>query len=169
MVLFFGINNPTIFDFNSKSELSDWMIVNDVVMGGRSDADMYIGEDGNAIFSGTVSLENYGGFASVRHRFPTRIVEEFNKIKIRLKGDGKRYQFRVKNSKYDRHSYISYFQTSGEWQTIEIPLKDMSPQFRGRRLNMPNYPCERMEEIAFLIGNKKAESFRLEIDSIGLE
>ncbi|WP_286938426.1 MULTISPECIES: hypothetical protein [unclassified Algoriphagus] len=40
--------------------------------------------------------------------------------------------------------------------------------FRGRDLNMENFPGDQVEEIAFLIGNKKAESFKLEIDYIKL-
>ena len=44
----------------------------------------------------------------------------------------------------------------------------MYPAFRGRKLNKSNYDDEGIEEIAFLIGNKKAEAFKLEIDSIVL-
>ena len=88
---------------------------------------------------------------------------------IRLKGDGKRYQFRTKSNRYERHAYIYYFETTGNWQTIEIPLLKMYPTFRGRRLDIPNYPAEQLEQIAFLIANKKAESFELKIDWIGLE
>jgi hypothetical protein len=56
------------------------------------------------------------------------------------------------------------FLTSGEWQEIKIPLKEMYPSFRGRRLNQPNFSTHYMEEIAFLIGNKKEENFELLID-----
>ena len=45
----------------------------------------------------------------------------------------------------------------------------MYPAFRGRKLNIGNYPGKQMEMIAFLIGNKNAESFILEIDSIILK
>ena len=88
---------------------------------------------------------------------------------IRIKGDGKCYQFRVKSNKYDRHSYVHDFETSGNWQTIEIPLLEMKPKFRGRGLDISNYQGEVMEEIAFFIANKKAESFKLELDNIALE
>ena len=47
-------------------------------------------------------------------------------------------------------------------------MSDMYPAFRGRRLNMNNLQPNAIQEIAFLIGNKKAETFRLEIDSISL-
>ena len=42
----------------------------------------------------------------------------------------------------------------------------MYPSWRGMKLDMPNYPGESMEEIAFLIANYKAEQFRLEIKEI---
>lgn len=158
----------TIFNFDRESNLQDWLVVDDVVMGGRSDGRFYLSEEGHGVFTGKVSLENNGGFSSVRYRFAPRKAEGFTKAVIRLRGDGKRYQFRVKADGYDRHSYISYFQTTGEWQTVEIPLAEMYPTFRGRTLRMPNYPGERLSEVAFLIANKQAESFKLEIDFIEL-
>ena len=158
-----------IFDFDKKSDLTNWRVVDDGVMGGLSQGNFKTNEKGNAIFYGDVSLENNGGFSSVRHRFQEKTVNEYSKFVIRLKGDGKRYQFRVKTDSYDRHSYISYFETNGDWQTIEIPLDEMYPSFRGRKLSIPNFPGETMEEIAFLIANYKAESFKLEIDKISLK
>jgi hypothetical protein len=65
--------------------------------------------------------------------------------------------------------YIYNFKTSGNWQTITIPLSEMVPSFRGRKLDMPNYPAKVLEEVVILISNKKAERFSLEIDKITLE
>ncbi len=61
------------------------------------------------------------------------------------------------------------FQPYEEWGTIEITLTEMYPAFRGTNLDIPNYDRESIEEIAFLIGNKKAEDFKLEIASIILK
>lgn len=158
-----------LFDFTKTSDLSNWNVVDDVVMGGRSNGHFEINKEGNGVFYGNVSLENYGGFSSVRYRMGRQVVDSFKYCKIRLKGDGKRYQFRVKSDQYDRHSYIQYFETSGDWETIEIPLAEMYPTFRGRRLDMPNYPSIHLEEMAFLIANKKAEPFQIELDWITLE
>ena len=138
-------------------------------MGGRSSGKFMINRDGHGEFSGFVSLENNGGFSSLRYRFDKSSVVDYKKVILRLKGDGKKYQFRIKASAYDRHSFIAHFKTDGSWQEIEITLRDMYPAFRGRRLTIPNFPGEQMEEIAFLISNKKEESFKLIIDSILLE
>lgn len=158
-----------LFDFGKNSNLTNWRVVDDVVMGGRSDGNFEMNQEGHAVFHGEVSLENNGGFSSVRYRFSQKEVEGYDKVMIKLKGDGKRYQFRMKSDKYDRHSYIYHFQTTGEWETVSIPLKEMTPSFRGRKLNMPNYPGKVLEEITFLIANKNAETFRLEIDHLTLK
>jgi len=153
-------------DFSNESSLDNWYTVDDVVMGGRSNSTFEISEQGHAVFSGIVSLDNNGGFASLRHVFPKIDMGSFQTIAIRLKGDGLRYQFRVKSSRNERHSYIYYFETSGSWQWIEIPLSEMYPSWRGSRLNYPNYPAETLEEIGILIGNNKPEAFKVEIDKI---
>ncbi|WP_426429742.1 CIA30 family protein [Winogradskyella sp. HB-48] len=159
----------TLFQFSSESNVNNWKILDDVVMGGRSNGDFKINKDGHGEYSGNVSLDNNGGFSSLRYYFETTDTSEYSKFKIRLKGDGKSYQFRTKNSLNQSHSYIYKFETINEWQTIEIPFNAMYASFRGYRLDIPNFKGDKMEEIAFLIGNKKEESFKLVIDSIILE
>ena len=158
-----------IVDFNLNSELSSWKIVDDVVMGGSSNGDFRVNKDGHGEFYGTVSLENNGGFSSLRHRFPLLQITGFKDVILKIKGDGKRYQFRVKEKRSDYHSFISSIQTNGDWQTIKVTLSEMYPAFRGRKLSIGNLSSKSIEEIAFLIGNKTAENFKLEIDKIYLK
>lgn len=158
----------TLFDFNNDSNLKDWTIVNDGVMGGVSQSQMIINDDGNAFFSGKVSLDYNGGFASVRYNPETIDVNPYSKIVIRCKGPKNKYQIRTKSSNRERHSYIQYIEVHEDWQEIEVNMSDMQPQFRGRELDMHNYPVEQLSEFAILIGNKKYEDFALEIDWIEL-
>ncbi len=65
-------------------------------MGGLSQATITNEVDGAICFKGTISLENNGGFSSVRYRFSRKDIARYTKLQIRLKGDGKRYQFRLK-------------------------------------------------------------------------
>lgn len=158
-----------IFDFHTQSDINNWRVLDDVVMGGRSSGSFTIDENGHGVFKGKVSLENNGGFSSLRYRFKKINTTEYTKVALRIKGDGKPYQFRVKANASDYYSYIGKFNTTNEWETIEIPLKEMYPAFRGLTLDIGNYNGDSIEEIAFLIGNKKAENFMLQIDSISLQ
>ncbi|MFC2113066.1 CIA30 family protein [Bacteroidota bacterium] len=160
------MNSILIFDFKNNSDLSGWQVVDDVVMGGKSNGKLYLNSEGHGVFEGSVSLENNGGFSSIRYRIKSGQTEGYSKAIIQLKGDGKEYQFWVKLNQSDYYSYIINFNTTGDWQTLEIPLIEMYPSFRGRKLDLPNYAGETLREIAFLIGNKKQVTFKSMIDKI---
>ncbi len=167
MILLFATGSSMVlFDFNKNSDLSDWQVVDDVVMGGRSSGHFSLNEEGHAVFEGEVSLANNGGFSSVDYNFKELQTSDYSKVVIRLKGDGKKYQFRVKADEY--YSYAAEFGTSGEWEEIEIPFKEMYPTYRGRNLDKPNYDGESMNRVTLLIGNKKEQNFKLLIDKIEL-
>ncbi|MBK3515969.1 CIA30 family protein [Carboxylicivirga marina] len=158
-----------IFDFNKKTNIENWIIVDDVVMGGKSSGTFKLSAEGHGVFEGAISLENNGGFSSVRYRFEKTLIRESTKIILKIRGDGKKYQFRIKSNSDDYYSYISPFSTTGEWQEIQILLKDMYPSFRGRKLDQPNFSNDYIEEIAFLIGNNSQEEFKFLIDKIELK
>lgn len=164
--LFMMLKASMIFDFNKTADISNWRITDDVVMGGRSNGNFQLTAEGYGIFTGKISLENNGGFSSVRYYFPQKETTGFKQFVIRLKGDGKQYQFRVKAKSNEYYDYIITFATTGEWQTLELPFDKMVPSYRGKLLNLPPFPGTSMLEIGFLIGNKKAESFALELDEI---
>lgn len=162
------MNTEVLFNFDKDSDLDGWNIVDDVVMGGRSNGTLSITSEGYGLFSGKISLENNGGFSSLRYAFDPIKVHKDQLIRIRVKGDGKQYQFRVKNEVSDNVSYINDFETNGNWQVLEFRLGELYPTFRGRNLSRPNFDHDHIEEIRFLIGNKRPESFRLLIDKIEL-
>ena len=138
-------------------------------MGGLSQGKMILNADDNGLFKGYVTTENNGGFSSVRYAFGKKKVSKYDQVVLRVKGDGKTYQFRIKSDAAQRYSYIQSFGTSGNWQTIKLPFESFYPGFRGNKLDRPNYRGGVMEEIAFLIGNNRNENFSLEIEKIYLE
>ena len=162
-------NTKIIFDFDKSADISSWKIVNDGVMGGLSNSTFSQNSEGHGIFEGMVSTENNGGFASVRLQTSSLDINDSKQVKIRLKGDGKNYQLRVKANAADYYSYITEFSTSGSWETIVINLKDLYPSFRGRKLDQENFNASRIEELSFLIANKKSESFILKLEKIELD
>lgn len=158
-----------IFDFTKDAGLQNWYVVNDSVMGGVSAGKMGVDSEGNGMFQGHVSLDNKGGFSSIRYTAGKQKLTGYSKFVIALKGDGKAYQFRVKTNSNEYYSYTATFNTNNNWQTIEIPFSSMAPSFRGRKLDMANFPGDSLEEIGFSIGNKKDESFQLTIDFISVQ
>jgi len=164
-----SVSDFILYEFEKNADLSRWYIVNDGVMGGLSNSELIINKDGHGLFTGHISLENNGGFASLRYEPQFMDVSGSQKFVLRVKGDKQRYQFRAKSSWRDYHSYIYFFETTGEWQTIEIPFDQMEASFRGRLLNMDNYDGQVLAELGFLIGNKEDRDFELLIDKISLK
>ena len=149
-----------IYDFHENSSLRNWAIVDDGVMGGLS--------SGNLLFYGYVSLDNYGGFTSVRFRKNVSL-KGYDSIVLRVQGDNKFYQLRIRSGYNDRHSYVKRFYAKDQWSDIEILLSSMEPQFRGRSLRMRNFNGNSIVELGLLIGNKVEERFALKIDHIRLK
>lgn len=158
----------TLVDFSGTS--ANWSIEDDRVMGGVSRGNTAMTEDGHLRFWGEVSLENNGGFSSVQSNYNTTYdVDDYGNFRLRVKGDGKNYTFRVKRDRSERHSYAYTFPTTGEWETITIPFGKMTPTFRGYQPNLPAYAGAPINQLRILIGNKKPQAFELLVDKIGVE
>ena len=169
-----NITTPSsLYEFKTAKEAETFRIVNDGVMGGRSDSQVeWNEENGTLSFSGNVSFENNGGFASTRtipQDFP---IKAFKTIKLRVKGDGKKYKFRMRNSnRFDGIAYSKTFETTkGEWMEVAIALTDFEATFRGRVF--PDYeklnPAD-LRQIGFLIADKQEGEFQLEVDWIRVD
>lgn len=154
-----------LIDFSINREPNAWKVINDGVMGGMSRGIFQLGDD-VGVFKGKVSTENNGGFTLMRNRPGTIDLDGYNTFVLRLKGDGKKYKFRVKTTKYEQCAYTFEFTTSGAWEDIEIPFSKLEPRFRGKSLDMPNFEGRQIEEVAFLISNKQTESFEIQIARI---
>lgn len=159
----------TIIDFSDEGSMRNWRVTNDTVMGGRSNSSIQLDENGNGVFSGHVSTANNGGFGMVRLAVKIPLNATYETLKLKVKGDGKKYQFRLKSSTSQRYWYVQSFQTSTEWETISLKLKDFYPSYRGYRLNKENFSYNAIREIAILIGNKVDEDFKLQVSSISVE
>ncbi len=147
--------------------ITNWRMVNDNVMGGISSSEMYINNEKNLLFIGKVSLDNNGGFASCRMSIEKGTLEGVKSFKIRLKGDGKTYKFRLSEG-YRSANYSADFKTNnGTWIDIEIPLKKLQPTFMGYySRSSPKIKIENMRLIGFQISDKQEGNFDLEIMSV---
>ena len=135
-------------------------------MGGVSTSQFQVITNGGAVFSGVVSLENNGGFASVRSSPVRQNLSGLDAFVVRLRGDGRRYKFTVRTETgFDTPIYQCAFATKrGQWEEHKLPFKDFVPTFRGRVLTdvSPLNPVK-VSSVGFLISDKQDGGFKLEL------
>jgi hypothetical protein len=163
------VDEKVLFDFSNVNKAGRWVIVNDGVMGGLSQSEITLSSQGTAIFQGTLSLENYGGFASIR-TVPYRLgLQSYDGISLRVRGDGRRYKLRLRTDQYmDGPAYEAEFDTVADtWVTVNIPFQDTVPTFRGRRLmDLPQLDGNKIVQIGVMLADKNSGPFRLEMSWI---
>jgi NADH dehydrogenase [ubiquinone] 1 alpha subcomplex assembly factor 1 len=162
----------TLFDFSGAADEPGWTAVNDGVMGGVSRGGAKL-VDGSLHFRGILSLENNGGFSSIRSGGPTRDLSAAQAIVLRVKGDGRTYRLQLATNAVFRRSRISYqagFPTQiGTWVEVRVPLAALVPQFRGQILSGPPLDRSRIEEIGLSLADGNPGAFALEVDWIRAE
>lgn len=184
-----------IFDFRQASPALQqiWGTVDDVVMGGVSESQIRW-QDQRGIFSGLVSTGNGGGFASVRTRnlSPVLDLSAFAGLELRVRGDGQRYKFLLRTSGgWDSLAYAYGFDTEKRvdpqantsasapeaWQTVRIPFGDLRPVFRARTVaDAPPFDRAQITSLQLMLSKFEYDGalnphfvpgpFRLEVESI---
>jgi monofunctional biosynthetic peptidoglycan transglycosylase len=162
-------NHPVVFDFDTPKEAQQWRPVNDGVMGGRSEGAFRVSQDGILEFYGNLSLENRGGFASVRSRTTELELPQAEALSIRVRGDGRSYYCNLYvPSNRIAYSYRAKIDTeAGRWQEVRLPLSAFRATWFGRTLSdAPEIDAENIRALGFMIADKKAGPFKLEVDWI---
>ncbi len=155
----------TLFDFTTTTNVPGWKVVNDDVMGGIS-ASKFEVTNGVVVFRGELSLENNGGFASVRSLPAVHDLAGCDSFLLRVRGDGRRYKFTARTDRsFDSAIYQTSFTTKkGEWEEHRLPVKELVPSFRGRILSgEPPLNPAKVTSVGFLISDQQAGAFQLEI------
>jgi monofunctional biosynthetic peptidoglycan transglycosylase len=171
-ILLFTILQTNIMQADDlNAEVQRWMIVNDTVMGGRSSADLYTLKDEPDVFRflGQLSLENNGGFASVRAVFPSKHFAAAEHICIRVRGDGRRYQLRLRGGRsYDGVAFATSFETEeNKWLDYRFAIKDFVPTWRGRQLSgIRDIRPHEVRQVTFMLADKKPGEFQLDFSVI---
>lgn len=161
-----------LIDFTAPAATDRWQAVNDGVMGGVSQGRFRITDDGRLEFSGRLSLENNGGFASVRTK-PMRFdLAAGESIVVRVKGDGRSYVLNLYTA--SRRMAFSYRAdlptTKDEWTEVRVPLESFIPTSFGNRVAGmgPVDPAE-IRGIGFMLSDKQPGPFRMEVEWVRIE
>jgi NADH dehydrogenase [ubiquinone] 1 alpha subcomplex assembly factor 1 len=155
-----------LFDF-SKDNANEWRAVNDNVMGGVSTGRISI-ENGILNFNGSLSLENNGGFASMRSGTLRGLDLSTNTgLTVRVRGDGRTYALNINSQASWNIQYRGEFKTKpGTWLEFRLPFKDLKPTYFGNTLPGPKIDASKLEYIGFFLADKQPGAFKLEVDRI---
>lgn len=159
----------TIIEFSTGSDFEHWFSVNDVVMGGQSGGSLVAAEGELALFTGVLSAEKGSGFASVRTRPRDWGLGGTTGIRLRVRGDGRTYQFRVRaDDEFDGVTFRHEFATTPDrWLEIDLPHADFQATFRGRVQNeIPPPEPSKIRQLGLLVTAEQPGQFSLYIDRI---
>jgi len=159
-------------DFSDASVAGQWFSVNDNVMGGISEGGFRISEDNTLVFSGNLSLENRGGFTSIRTRPKDLNLDGYDTIALRLKGDGRLYYVNLMtSSRRTASSYRAPIKTQkNTWQDVRISLKDFVYTSFGRTVaGAAPLKAKDVRSLGITLADKIVGPFRLELRWIRAE
>lgn len=161
-----------VTDFADAAAAKKWLSVNDDVMGGVSEGGFRITTDKTLEFTGNISLDNQGGFASIRTQPADLGLDGFDTIALRVKGDGRTYSLTLAAAKtFAAASYRAPLKTQKDtWQEVRIPLKDFEYSVFGKRVEGAQpLAANKVQSVGFTLADKQAGPFRLEVSWIKAE
>ncbi|MFZ4731944.1 MAG: CIA30 family protein [Pirellulales bacterium] len=156
-----------LLDFAAPEATRNWQAVNDGVMGGVSEGRFRITDAHTLAFSGNLSLENNGGFASVRTRPMPLGIRPGDTLVIRVKGDGREYMVNLyTKSRRTAFSYRVALPTEKEqWSEVHLPLDRFEPTSFGRVVaGMGPVDPDQINGFGLMLADKQPGPFRLEVE-----
>ena len=155
-------------DFTPASPDLGWYVVNDNVMGGRSKGD-FEQSPGNLSFTGQTNTRG-GGFSSIRTGPLQLDLSDHAGIRLRVKGDGRRYTWLLTTDARWRGRPVNYwadFETvKGEWSVVDIPFTEFIPRFRGTELDGPALNPQQITGMGLMIYDNLDGPFELQLASV---
>ena len=164
LLLFTTMTHAQLLDFTNPRTLNDLWVVNDGVMGGVSQSRFSHDPEG-VLIEGIVSLENGGGFASVRS--PIVVPVGATALNVTMRGDEKLYKLVLRTDASTRAPlYQAEFFATREWKIHRFVSSDFKASFRGRSVDAPELVFSAVREIGVLIANQQSGTFRLQIKNV---
>ncbi len=152
--------------FDTPEAVAAWYAIDDRVMGGVSASRMSLHPKGYAVFSGSVSLANNGGFASVRSPVTASDSVGGSAYLLTVRGDGKRYKFSIRtDAEFEGINYQAALQPpAGEWTTIRLAASHFIPTWRGRVVAyLPPLDPSCARQVGLLVADRQLGPFKLDL------
>ncbi len=156
-------------DFTAAGSDLGWYVLNDTVMGGRSEGD-FEAQQGTLNFAGRTNT-NGGGFSSIRTKTLQLDLSNYAGVQLRVKGDGRRYIWQLTTPQRWRGRQVSYWAdfeaNNGSWSVVNIPFSRFIPKYRGRQLDGPSPDLKNITGMGLMINDQQDGPFELQLAEIG--
>lgn len=179
LLILYGIHSSTVFADDSKlmrydfgkqgCDRCDWFVVVDGVMGGLSSGRLTI-EEKSMVMAGDISLENNGGFASLRTDYQRYDLSPYSSVVIKYRSTGQDFAMTLNN-------YRRFWRPQ-----FKVALPDTDNQWVEKTLNFSDFKKMRFDEVlgggpstkelsnvirlGFISNEKKASPYVFEVASI---
>ena len=168
-LLFSETREPLEIDFGLEKNGASWGVTNDTVMGGRSQGRARLTVDAVS-YQGRISLENNGGFSSLKSPYQRMDLSGFDYLEMRVKSTGARFAFTLEMSS---RFYLPYYKhavetKSDDWEVITIKMSDFK-LYRMSRSNgqkLTEEDAAKLIRIGFISDDKREIDFAMEVDYI---
>lgn len=169
--LFADTNRKVLLEFESPASIKNWRAVNDGVMGGRSVGRYRLTDKNTLEFFGYLSLENNGGFASIRLPSGDFNLEKGDSIILRVKGDGRTYNMNLYSQRnLGGFSFRQSFKTTpNKLIDVKLPVDQFVATWRGRVFPKQKLNPNEIAGLGILLGDKKQGKFSLQIESVSVQ
>lgn len=159
-----------LYRFCPHTQFAPWLPADDGLMGGVSCSSFARTADGHAAFRGCVSLENNGGFCSVRSPdLPARLTGGAA-IALRVRGDGRTYTLCLHTrTLLPGTSYRCRFTPpAGEWVRVVLPFADFVLMRFGQRAGVSPVDPAAVTGLSLLVADRQEGPFTLEVAEVTL-
>jgi hypothetical protein len=161
----------SIIDFgNSAEKNQEWKLLSDNIMGGVTKSKIEY-TNNSVLLSGNISLDNYGGFSSIKTKYKSVDLSKYNGIKIKFKSTNQKFAFTLEdNQDWTQPNYKREFSSKKDdtWEEVIIYFKDFQEIVIGETTGnmMKSKSLKNIVRMGIMTYEKKEGPFSLEVDYI---
>lgn len=161
----------SLIDFgNLAKKNQEWVLLSDNIMGGVTKSKIEYTSN-SVLLSGNISLDNYGGFSSIRTKYKSVDLSQYNGIKIKFKSNNQKFAFTLEdNQNWTKPNYKREFSPKKDdtWEEMIIYFKDFQEIVIGEPTGntMKAKSLKNIVRMGIMTYEKKEGPFSLEVDYI---
>ena len=169
--LFFFYSADLVIDFGkTNGKNKDWILISDNIMGGVSKSKLEYLDD-SFLLTGNISLDNYGGFSSIKTKYENFDLTDYKGVKIRFKSSKQKFAFTLEESKnWTSPNFKGDFNSTKEntWEVITIYFKDFKEYQIGEPTGnmLKTSSLKNIVRLGIITTDKKEGPFTIEVDYV---